>query len=66
MKTTILMSNCWEILPNNKGYIHTHLDFNRETNEIESLRYVYSKTLSSDNVKRFTSYEELQSFISNL
>lgn len=65
MKDTILLSNCWERLPNNLGYISTFIHYNRNTNEVVRLSYSYHPEFacSSSKSKHFNSHEELMSFL---
>lgn len=65
MENIILCSNCWEILPDNKGYISTHVRYNREENTSE-VSYNYFKTFGGSTCKPFTSYLELKKFIASL
>jgi hypothetical protein len=65
MKDVILLSKCFEILPDSRGYISTFVYFNRTTNSIDSVSYHYSPKLyckPSEEVI-FDSYQELQEWL---
>lgn len=66
MNNIILVSRSLERLDNNKGYVTTFMDVNRETNVIISAVYVYHQTIHDIQGVHFSNFQTLQEFINKL
>jgi len=64
METTIVASECFEKLPDGKGYLSTFIKFNRKTNEVLYISYHYQRNMWSDkNIIIFDTFQEVQEFL---
>lgn len=64
MENIILISKCFEKAK--IGYVSTHIEMNRSTNEILSVSYNWNEHISTKNSKTFNSFESLNAFINEL
>lgn len=64
MEHIVHLSKCWE--KQEVGYSHTHVKFNRLTNQVVNVSYMFSLNMSSDDSKSFETYENLLKYINEL
>lgn len=64
MKNIISVANRWEKVE--VGYVSTHVKMNRVTNEVISVTYHWREKFSIGNIKVFSSFESLNTFVNEL
>lgn len=68
LKTVILLSNTFEPLSNNKGYLSTFVYLDRTINKIVNISYTYSPRFNckeSETIK-FDNFEAVENYLKSL
>lgn len=68
LEPIIIVSKTYEFLPNNKGYLTTHVTFDRELNVIIGTNYHYHHKYNcpENDILKFDNYQTFKQYLESL